>query len=224
MLEKCSIIESNACQHRFLKHIATHSLSKDKLGTCLRQLYFISQNFPFHIAATISNSFDEEFLRVMADNLYVEAGGSKGVIHTELFRRLLRALGQLDTRLAPEDVWPEVREVERVCATHYRSSNFVEVLGALYSFEELSSPMVQHWHDALKQIPTLAPRDYSFFTIHISIEQKHADDLEALLTNRQFSREEIIQMQNASSAVLTAMEKMWDRFEAFAEITTAEPA
>ena len=208
--QKRAIHRHRGLAHPFLMHLESRIGSIGDLRAFVREIYFMVQNFPFHIAGSIAHCRDEQFFLVMADNLYVETGAGSGKHHIELYRDLLRALDLGTGRLREDEVWESTRKLERTCGRLYASWNMAEKLGGLYAFETMSATMVSYWEEALRTTGTIDGQAFRFFTLHKDIEIRHSNDLEPII--RDYATSAIFRKRFERSAleVMTSLEAWWD--------------
>jgi pyrroloquinoline quinone (PQQ) biosynthesis protein C len=205
-----AILTDIALRHPFLQTLSGVLTSKEVARPLIREMYFVVQNFPYYIAASIGTCRDEEFFLVMADNLFVETGERSGVHHIEIFRDLLRALNLREGRLQGNEVWKSTRRLDQVCARNYASWDMGKKLGSLYAFETMSGPMVSYWDDALRINGFLEQRAYRFFTIHREIEIRHSKDIEPLILK--YAGDPIFRrtFEVTQKAVMFALSSWWN--------------
>lgn len=184
--------------------------SVDHLRAFVTEIYFIVQNFPFHIAASIANCRDEQFFLLMADNLYVETGAGFGKHHIAVYRDLLKALDLDVLRLKDDEVWQSTRRLECTCGRLYASWDMGEKLGALYAFETMSGPMVTYWDKALRNTGVVAEPAFRFFTMHKDIEIRHSHELEPLIERYAASANFRKRFGHSALEVMASLESWWD--------------
>lgn len=200
-------------RHPFFDQLPRYVQQREFLRSAFKQMYHLVLGFPFHIAGAIATSRDEDILNILVRNLYLEVGGDKGDLHINLFRRLLKAVDLPVDRPAPEDLWLEIKALERSCDNLYRNLNMGTKLGALYAFETMSSPMVMKWDQALSRLNWITKDTYEFFTIHIDIELDHAYDIANITCKYWQSRSFQQDFINSSALIMEGLEKFWDRLQ-----------
>ncbi|HET7792083.1 MAG TPA: iron-containing redox enzyme family protein [Rhizobacter sp.] len=169
--------------HPFVERCRTGTLSLAEVRVLAAQMYKFCHAFPRFLATALASCDDDAARQVIGENLWDELGeGRPEDAHPALFRRFTRALGYTDEQLHDVPALPQTQALIDTYLGMSQRFGLAGILGALcYASEGIVAALYTHIQHGLRQALTLDDDALMFFTVHIHIDDGHADQLEAVL-------------------------------------------
>lgn len=184
--------------HSFYQRWSAGELSREEMQTYAKEYYYYALAFPTFLSAAHANCDDIEVRQEILENLIEEERGPGN--HPELWLRFCESLG-----LTRDEVLNhEPSESTRTLISTLRESSFsstAEGLAALYAYESQVPAVAKTKIEGLKEFYGIsAPRDISFFTVHLTADVEHAETARTLL-------ESMCTDEKSASALTNVVEK-----------------
>ena len=167
--------------HDFYQAWSRGELSMDCLREYAKDYYHHVKAFPMYLSLILSRTEDVETRRILLQNLIEEEGGCPN--HPELWKNFAVRLGvsedELKEHVPSEEIKSLISQFREICA----HGTLVEAIAALYAYEsQIPSVSISKIEGLKKFYGKKDPRDWEYFTVHISADQAHAAEERGLLS------------------------------------------
>ena len=170
-------------QHPFLQRIRSAALTRKQLQFFVEQYHIYNSYFPRLLGALAANITDDKTRLPIIENLWEEHGS--GILehsHRVLYERFAHAVGLDENDLAKV----EPLSTTSICCEHLLETcmqdDFIRSLGVLGpGTEYFTNDEYQLIVDGLSQYDFLSESDLEFWTVHISLDVDHYDDMLAVI-------------------------------------------
>ena len=167
-------------KHDFYKAWTAGELTLDALRGYAAEYYNHVANFPRYLTAIHTQTADLRARRYLLENLNDEESGEDN--HPELWLRFAEGIGAARDEVRGADVLDTTRECDASFRDICGARGSMVGLSALYAYESQVPAVAQSKIDGLKQHYGIDdPRALSFFTVHLEVDEWHADVARELL-------------------------------------------
>jgi pyrroloquinoline-quinone synthase len=178
------IAETHALWHHpFVERCRAGQLSLPQVRVLGVQMYKFCHQFPSFLAMALASCPQDYARIVIGENLWEELGeGDPDRAHAALFRRFTRALGVSDEELAALPAQPETAALIETYRGLSERFGVLGILGALcYASEGIVGVLYSQIQAGLLRTAAFDSDALMFFTVHIHVDDGHADKLESVL-------------------------------------------
>lgn len=174
------VADKHLLGHDFYKAWTDGELTIDALRGYAGQYYNHVANFPRYLSAIHTQTDDIRARQVLLDNLIDEERGEEN--HPELWLRFAEGIGAERDAVRGADPLPQTT----ACDAAYRDITSmrgpIAGLAALYAYESMVPAVAQSKIDGLRAHYGISdPRSLQFFTVHLQVDEWHADVARGLL-------------------------------------------
>ncbi len=201
--------------HPFIQRIKSGQLNKKQFRYFVEQYGIYCNYFPRFLAAAAANITDEKTRFPIIENLWEEHGeGDFRRSHRVLFNNFALAFDLDVMDLSKSTPLPSTQKCVSELFDMCLHAHFLESLGALGpGTEYFTSEEYAAIEEGLKQYDVLNEPDYEFWTAHISLDEDHYSDMEAVLVPHIHSEENRNLITRGAHKAIELEILFWDGLE-----------
>ena len=198
--------------HPFLTQCRNSELTEAEVRILAVQMYKFCKEFNRILATIYSYCSDVEVQLVILENLSDEMGGGNiELTHPTLFRRFTRALGIDDETLESLPTAPETHNLVNTYIRIVQEYGYLAGLGAVcFASEGIVSTLYTQLQKGIRGAGTFSEDALIFFTLHVDLDNEHADRMARMIDAKVTSAEESIDINRA---ILEAMDARIEFFD-----------
>lgn len=199
------IQQKHLLKHDFYLAWSEGKLSLDCLKEYAKEYYQHVKAFPRYLSALHCHTEDMDTRKEILQNLIEEEGGNPN--HPELWRMFAKGLGVTDAELDGYKPNAAMQKLINGFCDICLNTSVEEGLASLYAYEsQIPAICVSKIEGLKKHYGLHNPKDWSYFSVHISADEEHAAVERKLLTHH-FSQEN---GQKALSTAQMTVDNLWD--------------
>jgi len=203
--------------HRVVKAIHNAELSRQQLQFFALQYHIYCSYFPRFLCACAANIPDDITRLPIIENIWEEHGSGKlSGSHRVLYERFAHSLGITDEELKQVKPIPSTLINVEYLLNMCQDDSFIKSLGALGPGTEFfTSKEYNLIYRGLQKVEGLTEEDLEFWSVHITLDDHHYDDM--LISIRPWlNTEENIQLMKEGAERAIDLEILfWDGLEDF---------
>lgn len=173
-----------ALNNEVLKKFGEGNATKEEVLRFSKEFYHLARMYPQFVAHLLSQTPDDTAAKHLGVVLTSELGdGNPALRHELLYRKYMRSIGLKPEEVMKKPISPVTAKLLQEMQSVYESQDSMEGTGAAVAMENYGTPLCHQLVPALKlykekYFPSM---DMTYFSLHYTLEQEHADTMSQML-------------------------------------------